>query len=252
MEKEEKMTWEEIGRALYEEWASRPAFSFVPTQDPVYTATRDSLMREASRSAADAEARATARTGGYGNSYAASVGARAIEDATDSLTDLIPKLYDLAYGRYVDEGEELQDRLRRVNELAERDAAAAKEEAKAAEKEAEEQAAADKAAASEAQKREKEKKALLASSLWPTGYDPDDVTVPTGDWYGVNEQEAVAVMLKAGAENRVVKALVSRAEWTRHKRFNDPDGTKNPSTYGYKNYEEYLCAYVNMALDMVR
>lgn len=252
MEKEEKMTWEEIGRALYEEWANRPAFSFVPTQDPVYTAARDSLVREASRSATDAEARATARTGGYGSSYSASAGARAIEDATDSLTDLIPKLYDLAYGRYVDEGEELQDRMRVANELAERDAKEAKESEKELEKEAEEKEKEAEAAAEEEKKREKERTALLSSPLWPTGYDPDDVIVPTGDWYGVNEQEATAVMLKAGAQSRVVGELVPRAEWTRHKTFNDPDGTKNPSVYGYKNYEEYLCAFVNMVLDMVR
>ncbi len=256
MGKEEKKNWEQIGRAVYEEWANRPAFSYTPTRDPAYTAARDAAVREANRAAADAEARAAAKTGGYGNSYASYAGSAAYESSMRSLDDVIPKLYDLAYGRYVDEGEELRARMREANEYAEREAKEAREEEEreeaarkeAADKEKEEQEAAQKAES----ERQKQNKALLASSLWPMGYNPDDVTVPNGDWYGVNENEAVAVMLKGGVADHVVEGLVSRAAWARHKTYNDPNGIYDPSTYGYASYDEYLRAYVNMALDMTR
>ncbi len=255
MEKEEKKTWEEIGRAVYEEWANRPAFSYTPTRDAAYTAARDDAVREASRAASDAEARAAARTGGYGSSYAAEAGERAYESSMRSLDGVIQGLYDLAYGRYQDEGDELLSRMRIANENAEREAKAASEAAareEAARKEQEE--AARKEAEEKARAEAEEKKrndALLASPLWPMGYKPSEVTVPDGDWFGVNENEAVAVMLKAGVADHVVQALVPRGTWSRNKTFHDRDGVKDPNTYGYRNYEEYLCAYVNRALGML-
>ena len=256
MEKEEKKDWEEIGRALYEEWANRPAFLFTPTKDAAYTAARDAAERAAKRAARDAEARAAARTGGYGSTYAAEAGNDAYASAMDTLDDVIPSLYDLAYGRYKDEGDELYARLRVANENAEREAKEEKEAAEreeAAKKEQEEAAAKEQEEAARAEEeRKKRNAALISSPLWPTGYHPDDVSVPTGDWYGFNEKEAVAVMLKAGVPDHVVEGLVPRADWSRHKSFNDRDGTKNPSVYGYQNYEEYLCAYVNGALGMTR
>ncbi len=253
MKKDENKTWEEIGRALYEEWANRPAFSYTPTRDPAYTAVRDAAVHEARIAATDAEARAAARTGGYGSSYAAEAGDSAYESSMRALDGVIPSLYELAYGRYEDEGEELLSRLEFANENAEREAKEASEAAAREEKEREEKEKAEAEAKARAEAEEKKRnEALLASPLWPMGYKPSEITVPEGEWFGVNENEAVAVMLKAGVADHVVEALVPRGTWSRNKTFHDRDGVKDPNTYGYKNYEEYLCAYVNTALGMLR
>jgi hypothetical protein len=44
-------------------------------------------------------------TGGYGNSYAATVGNQAYQSYLDKLNDVIPELYQLAYDRYQQEGQ---------------------------------------------------------------------------------------------------------------------------------------------------
>ena len=55
----------------------------------------------------DAVARASAMTGGYGNSYAATTGAQAFNEQMGQLNDVIPELYQLAYNRYAQEGQDL-------------------------------------------------------------------------------------------------------------------------------------------------
>lgn len=250
----EKKDWEEIGRAVYEEWANRPAFTYTPTRDPAYTAARDAALRDARLAARDAEARAAARTGGYGSSYASMAANDAYEGGMRALDGVVEGLYELAYGRYKDEGDTLLTHLKIANENAAREAAAEQEaaaRAEAAEKEAAERAekeAADKARAEEAEKKRND--ALRASPLWPMGYNPADVTVPE-EWHGTNDREAVAVMLKAGVAEHVVEAMRPRAEWVRQKLTYDRNGTPLPSEYAYKTYEDYMIAYVNTALGMI-
>ena len=55
----------------------------------------------------DAMGQAAAMTGGYGNSYAASVGNQAYQASLSQLNDVIPELYQMAYDRYNQEGQNL-------------------------------------------------------------------------------------------------------------------------------------------------
>ena len=241
MEQEKKQTWEEIGRALYEEWANRAPFQFSPANDPAYTSQRDALLLGGERAMRDTIARASAATGGYGNSYALSAGEAAYRNGIEGLSDVIPALYDLALSRYKAEGEDLYDRMRAANQFADDERAAAKQ----AQKEEQEQAKEAEKAESE---RKKQNAALLQNANWPEGYHPDEVDVPSGAWHGVSADEARAVMLKAGVTDRIVSELIGAGEWTRKKTFSHKDVEANPEIYAYDTYEEYLCAYVNAAL----
>ena len=53
---------------------------------------------------------AAAMTGGYGNSYAQSVGQQAYNAQLDKLNDVIPELYQLAYDKYANEGQDLYNK----------------------------------------------------------------------------------------------------------------------------------------------
>ena len=55
----------------------------------------------------DAMGQAAALTGGYGNSYAASVGNQAYQQSLQQLNDVIPELYQLAYSKYKQEGQDM-------------------------------------------------------------------------------------------------------------------------------------------------
>lgn len=248
MEKEKNKTWEEIGKAIYEEWANREPFRFSPAGDAAYTAQRDALHESAKRAASDAHARAVAATGGYGNSYATTASEAAYRKQSEGIADIIPSLYDLAYERYRDEGDELYDRMRAVNAFADDERKAAEEAEKEAQKE---QAALEKeeeAAREEALHNER----ITTSTYWPEGLDPASVLVPDGAWRGVSIDEAYAVLLKAGAKESVLAAILPPAEWTRKKSFHHADTEKHPEIYRYDTYEQYLAACVNAALLKLR
>jgi hypothetical protein len=48
-------------------------------------------------------------TGGYGSSYAVTAGNQAYQSHLQSLNDIVPQLYQMAYDRYVQEGQDLKD-----------------------------------------------------------------------------------------------------------------------------------------------
>jgi hypothetical protein len=50
---------------------------------------------------------AAAMTGGYGNSYAATAGNQAYQAHLEGLNDIVPELYQMAYDRYNQEGQDM-------------------------------------------------------------------------------------------------------------------------------------------------
>lgn len=69
----------------------------------------------------DAIGRASALTGGYGNSYAQAVGQQAYYNQMDKLDDRVLDLYNIAYGRYRDEKNDLLGMANYYNGLAQQD-----------------------------------------------------------------------------------------------------------------------------------
>ena len=100
-------------------YANRNKFSYDLNGDALYQQYKDKYIQQGKMAMQDTMGQAAALTGGYGNSYAASVGNQAYQAHLQNLNDIIPELYQLAYDRYNQEG---QDMLNRYNLYANMDA----------------------------------------------------------------------------------------------------------------------------------
>lgn len=109
--------WDDALTALAGQLMSRPAFSYDYTQDPLYQQYREVYTREGDRAMRDTLGQVSARTGGLASSYAASAASQANNYYMAQLSDVIPQLEQLAYQRYLGQGEALMDRLQAVQAL---------------------------------------------------------------------------------------------------------------------------------------
>lgn len=86
---------------------NREKFSYDINQDAFYQQYKDKYMQQGKMAMADTMGQAAAMTGGYGNSYAATVGNQAYQASLEKLNDIIPELYQMAYDRYNQKGQDL-------------------------------------------------------------------------------------------------------------------------------------------------
>ena len=100
-------TWDRQLADLYDKIAGRPAFSYDVGKDPLYGQYRDSYIQQGKLAMKDTMGQAAALTGGYGSTYGQAVGQQTYDAYLQKLGDVVPELYEKAYGRYRDEGEEL-------------------------------------------------------------------------------------------------------------------------------------------------
>ena len=89
---------------------NREKFSYDVNGDALYQQYKDKYITQGKMAMADTMGQAAAMTGGYGNSYAASVGNQAYQASLQQLNDVIPELYQMAYDRYNQEGQDLYNR----------------------------------------------------------------------------------------------------------------------------------------------
>ncbi len=101
--------WDKQGQAdeLLNSILNRKDFSYDFNADAIYQQYKDKYIQQGKMAMADAMGQASAMTGGYGNSYAASVGNQAYQAQLNNLNDVIPELYQMAYNRYNQEGQDL-------------------------------------------------------------------------------------------------------------------------------------------------
>lgn len=92
-------------------------FAYDPRRDPLYRSYRDSYTQGGRLAMLDAMGKAASLTGGLGNSYAQSVGQQAYGAYMQDLAQVIPELYEAAYGRFIDEGDQLQDQIELLSSL---------------------------------------------------------------------------------------------------------------------------------------
>lgn len=78
----------------------RDTFSYDAQSDPMYQQYREQYTRNARGAAEDVYANATARSGGFGNSYANVAAQQTYNTQMEGVTDIIPELEALAYGRH--------------------------------------------------------------------------------------------------------------------------------------------------------
>ena len=88
---------------------NRQKFTYDLNGDALYQQYKDQYMNQGRLASADAIGQASAMTGGYGNSYAASVGNQAYQGYLQKLNDVVPELYNMAYNRYQQEGQDMKD-----------------------------------------------------------------------------------------------------------------------------------------------
>ena len=91
-------------------YLNRNKFSYNINGDALYQQYKDKYIQQGKMAMADTMGQAAAMTGGYGNSYAASVGNQAYQASLQQLNDVIPELYQMAYDRYNQEGQDLLNR----------------------------------------------------------------------------------------------------------------------------------------------
>lgn len=94
-------------QALWKQYVNRKPFSYDAAKDPLYQSYRDRYVQEGKLAMRDTMGRAAALTGGYGSTYGQQVGQQSYDSYLKSLSDVIPQLYGMAYGRYQDEGDNL-------------------------------------------------------------------------------------------------------------------------------------------------
>lgn len=89
------------------QWEGRPKFSYDFNADALYQQYKDKYIQQGKMAMADTIGQASAMTGGYGNSYAQSVGQQTYQAHLGQLNDIIPELYQMAYDRHNQEGQDL-------------------------------------------------------------------------------------------------------------------------------------------------
>ena len=94
---------------------NREAFSYDLNGDALYQQYKDKYIEQGKMAMADTIGQASAMTGGYGNSYAATVGNQAYQASLSQLNDIIPELYQMAYSRYNQEGQDMLNTLGMLN-----------------------------------------------------------------------------------------------------------------------------------------
>lgn len=94
---------------LFNKLLNRESFSYDAETDPLYKMYREQYINQGRLAMQDTMGQAAALTGGYGSSYSQAVGQQQYDAYLQKLNGVVPELYQLAYSRYQDEGDELKD-----------------------------------------------------------------------------------------------------------------------------------------------
>lgn len=95
--------------AIYDKIMNRGEFAYDVNKDKLYQQYRD-LYAQMGRSAMeDTMGQAAALTGGYGSTYSQNAGQQAYNAYLQKLNEVVPELYNAAYNRYNQEGQDLMN-----------------------------------------------------------------------------------------------------------------------------------------------
>ncbi len=108
--------WTEAGNVTVDDTAlkdmlakiqGREDFSYDLNGDALYQQYKDKYIQQGKMAMQDTMGQAAAMTSGYGNSYAATAGNQAYQASLENLNDIVPELYQMAYDRYNQEGQDM-------------------------------------------------------------------------------------------------------------------------------------------------
>ena len=102
---------------LYDKINNRSPFSYDASKDPLYQAYKDQYIQGGKLAMKDTMGQAAALTGGYGNTYGQQVGQQAYDAYLQNLTEVIPTLYQTAYGQYKDQGDQMMQQYAMLGDL---------------------------------------------------------------------------------------------------------------------------------------
>ncbi len=106
-EKTYSSAWQKQMDGLLDKIQNRKAFSYDAAKDPLFKQMKDRAASSGRMAMQDTMGQAASMTGGYGSSYGQSVGQQVYQETLKGANDMIPELYELAYGRYADEGDRM-------------------------------------------------------------------------------------------------------------------------------------------------
>ena len=102
---------------IYNQVMNRPQFTYDLNSDMLYQQYKSQYQNLGKQAMMDTTAQAAGLTGGYGNSYAATAGNQAYQNYLQQLNSIVPELYDRAYGRYAQEGQDLMNKYNLTSDL---------------------------------------------------------------------------------------------------------------------------------------
>ena len=92
---------------IYNRILNREDFAYDMNTDLLYQQYKDQYTTQGKQAMEDTMGRAAAMTGGFGSSYTETAGQQAYQEYLQQLNDKLPELYQMAYSKYKDEGEEM-------------------------------------------------------------------------------------------------------------------------------------------------
>lgn len=102
---------------IFDKIQNREKFSYDINADPLYDMFKDRYIQQGKLAMKDTMGQAAALTGGYGSTYGQQVGQQTYDAYLQNLGEVIPELYGMAYDRYKDEGDQLNDLYGKVGQL---------------------------------------------------------------------------------------------------------------------------------------
>jgi len=102
---------------IFDKIQNREKFNYNVNEDPLYQSYKDQYIQGGKLAMKDTMGQAAALTGGYGNTYGQQVGQQAYNAYLQNLSAVIPQLYESAYGKYQDEGDDLKDQYAMIGQM---------------------------------------------------------------------------------------------------------------------------------------
>ncbi len=109
--------WQDQINQMANEILGRQPFSYNALEDPFYHQYRESYTRGGQQAMRDTMGQAAGLTGGYGSTYAQGVGQQTYNRYMQDLADKVPELEQLAYDRWLNEGNQMQQRMNMLQNL---------------------------------------------------------------------------------------------------------------------------------------
>lgn len=103
---------------LLDKFRNREKFTYDLGSDALYKQLADKYQQQGKLAMKDSMGQAAALTGGYGSTYGQQVGQQSYDAYLQGLNDVVPDLYNAAYGRYQDEGNQMLSEYNLLGDMA--------------------------------------------------------------------------------------------------------------------------------------